>query len=226
MVTGGIAAFVSRGVVKFREQRSRFGTGPALELVLHKLLNSVMMCEWMHIIVLDRDRMRPIDPALAARFTSRLATLADLEVMQADPRLNVRAASIERLRAGDDCLLSCVDGKIAGYTWAHTRGRPELIPGLTISVPAQYLYNFAGLTLPEFRGLGLQGYRHRELLDSGLLQDRQGLLGFVLHTNFASRRGQAKSGYRTIGSVWLLGSRRHFVAVFSRQLCRLGISRL
>jgi hypothetical protein len=95
-----------------------------------------------------------------------------------------------------------------------------------ISVPAQLLNNYDGLTLPEFRGLGLQPYRHHQLLNSGLWQDKRGLLGFVYQTNFASRRGQGKSGYRTIGSIWVFGSRRHFVALFSGSLRRLGICRL
>jgi hypothetical protein len=185
-----------------------------------------MLCEWIHIIVLDRDQLKPLDPAMIARFSSRLATLSDLEAMQDDPRFDLRPSKLNRFREGDSCLLSYVDGKLAGYTWAHTLGRPQLIPGLTISVPDQFLYNYAAVTLPEFRGLGLQAYRHHQLLSSDLWQDKRYLLGYVLHTNFASRSGQAKSGYRIIGSVWLVGGRRHFVAVFSGAVRRLGIRRL
>ncbi len=95
-----------------------------------------------------------------------------------------------------------------------------------IAVPDSYVYNYAALTLPEFRGLGLQPYRHHQLLDSGLWHDKRGLLGYVFQTNYASRKGQAKSGYRRIGSIWLLGSRRHYLTWFTPALRRLGIRRL
>jgi hypothetical protein len=219
-------AFKAPGIAAIRDKRARFGTGATVQHALYRLLNSVMFFEWMNIIVLDRDHVRPLDPALTARLSSRLATLADLEAMQANPPLDIHPERLASFRAGDSCLLSYVDGKLAGYTWAHTLGRPELMPGLVISVPAQFLYNYAALTLPEFRGLGLQPYRHHQLLNSCLWRDKRGLLGFVIQTNFASRHGQAKSGYRTIGSIWLFGSRRHFVALFSRSLRRLGIRRL
>ena len=146
--------------------------------------------------------------------------------MAVDPLLGIGPSKVNSFLAGDTCLLSYVDGELAGYTWAHTRGCPELIPGFVISVPAQYAYNYAGFTSPEFRGLGLQAYRHRVLLEDRVCGDCHGLLGFVAHTNFASRRGQTKSGYRTVGSVWLVGTRRHFVALFSDGLRRMGIRRL
>jgi len=214
------------GIEKLRDTRERFGTGAALQYGLERLVNLVVFVEWLHIIVLSRDSVQPLDPEATARFSSRLATLADLEAMQTDPRLDVGPSKFEFFRRGDSCLLSYVDGELAGYAWAHTLGRPELIPGLTISVPVQFLYNYAAVTLPEFRGLGLQAYRHLALLDHGPWQGKRGLLGFVRHTNFASRRGQTKSGYRTLGSIWLIGGRRHYAALFSSSLRRSGIRRL
>jgi len=214
------------GIGAFRDLHARFGLAAALQHAAHRLLNTVMYFEWMNIIVLQREHLRPLDPALTARLSSRLATLEDLQAMQSNARLDIGPVKLEYFRAGDACLLSYADGRLAGYTWAHTLGRPELIPGFVISVPPEYLYNYAALTLPEFRGLGLQPYRHRQLLDSGLWKDKSGLLGFVLQTNFASRRGQAKSGYRTIGCVVLFGGRRCFWAWFSPALRRRGIRRL
>ena len=219
-------SFKGPSFAAIRDKRARFGARATARLALHRLLNSVMRLERLNIIILDRDHMRPLDPALTERLSSRLATLADLKAMQGDPRLDIHQERLTSFRAGDSCLLSYVDGELAGYTWVHTLGRPELMPGLVISVPTQFLYNYAALTLPEFRGLGLQAYRHHQLLDSGLWDDKVGLLGFVMQTNFASRHGQAKSGYRTIGSIRLVGGHRHFTALFSRSLRRLGIGRL
>lgn len=145
--------------------------------------------------------------------------------MRQDPRWDISDERMRYFRTGDVCLLSYVDDRLAGYTWVHAQGRPELIPNLVIAVPGDYLYNYAGLTLPEFRGAGLQPYRHHAVLNQAQWKDRKGLLGYVRYTNMASRKGQEKSGYRRIGSMWLLGSRRHFAVYFSRSLKAMGIRR-
>lgn len=209
-----------------RDMRARFGVAATLQHALYRLVNTVAFFEWIHIIVLDRAQVRPPDAARAERFTARFATLEDLEAMAADPRFAIGPARLEGYRAGESCLLSYVDDELAGYAWAHDLGRAQILPGFVVSVPNQYLYNYAAVTLPQYRGLGLQPYRHHQLLGSGPWQDKSGLLGFVMHTNFASRRGQAKSGYRTIGWICLVGSRRHFRAFFSGSLRRMGIRRL
>jgi hypothetical protein len=127
---------------------------------------------------------------------------------------------------GDTCLLSYVDDALAGYTWAHSAGCPELVPGLRISVPHEYLYNFAAFTLSDYRGCGLQSFRHHELLNGDRWRDKKGLLGFVLHTNYSSRRGQGKSGYQKIGSIWLIGGKTHFIASIGRSLRSMGVKRI
>jgi len=77
------------GLGAFRDLRARFGSGAAVQHALHRFINTLMYFEWMHIIVLDRENLRPL---------------------REDPRLDVRPV------------------KLASYTWAHTQGRPELIP--------------------------------------------------------------------------------------------------
>jgi hypothetical protein len=209
-----------------RETHERFGFACAIQYFLHALINKFIYFDRLHIIVLTRDKVRPLKAKANAQLTSRFATLQDLEEMSSDPRWDVGASKIAYFKAGDSCLLSYANGELTGYTWAHTLGRPELLPGLVISVPDDYLYNYAGLTLPEARGLGLQPYRHHALLNNDRWQTKKGLLGFVKHMNFASRHGQGKSGYRTIGSIWMIGRRTRFRTYFSRTLREMGIRRL
>ena len=135
-------------------------------------------------------------------------------------------AKLALLHAGDTCLLSLVDGCIAGYTWVHTRGRPQIMPGLQLQLPADVLYNFAGFTHPTFRGAGLQSRRHEAVLQQRCWADRPVMMGYVKATNFASRKGQTRSGYRKIGSVVVLGTRGHFLTWLSPALRRLGMRRL
>jgi len=208
------------------ESLSNFGWAATIHYVLHRLVNRFFLLERLHIVVLDRERLRPVKPRGDARLSWRMASIEDLLEMQRDAKWDIGADKIALFRAGDACILSFVDDQLAGYTWTHTAGRPTLLAGLTISVPARYLYNFAALTLPEFRGHGLQPYRHHAALTCGQWGDRQGLLGFVRATNYASRHGLAKSGYRRIGTIWRFGSKTNFRVYCSRSLVRSGVKRV
>ena len=214
------------GLQELKDVHSRFGFGAAVLFFCHRLINKIFYLERLNVIALDRDRLRPLKPNPGATLTSRLATLQDLEALHPDPVWEVDEDKLRYFHDGDSCLLSYADGKLAGYTWAHTLGRPELIPNLTISVPDSYLYNYAGLTLKEFRGVGLQPYRHHALLNHEKWQGKKGLLGYVKHLNFASRHGQEKSGYRTIGSIWMFGRANNFRVYLSKSLRDMGIKRL
>jgi hypothetical protein len=213
-------------VEKLKDVRQRFGLGAAVQYFLHRLVNQVIYFERLNVIVLDRDRLKPLKPSAAAQLSSRLATLQDLEALRPHPIWEIDGEKMDFFHAGDSCLLSYAGEKLAGYTWAHTLGRPEILPGLIISVPDQYLYNYAGLTLPEFRGLGMQPYRHHALLNHEKWQGKKGLLGYVKYMNFSSRHGQEKSGYRTIGSIWMFGSATNFKVYVSSSLRSIGVKRL
>jgi GNAT superfamily N-acetyltransferase len=193
---------------------------------LHLLVNKVIYFECLQIIVLEREDARLPDGVDPNRFSSRFADYEDLLEMRRQGTWQISDTSLHDFGEGDRCLLSYVDGRLAGYTWVHTKGRPLLIPGLRIRVPAQYLYNFAGFTLPEYRGLRLQGYRHHLLLSCEEWSDRRGLLGYVKTTNWSSRKGQSKSGYRTIGSLWLVGRQNKFHVFVSKALRDFGVERL
>ena len=206
--------------------RSRFGEAKTLKHLIYRVINRFCYFNCLHIIVLSRENLKPLDPMNAHRFSTTIATLEDLKEMEKQGCWHIHQRKIEYFNQGDTCLLSYVDNKLAGYTWAHTNGCPELVPGLRLSVPHEYLYNFAGFTHPDYRGYGLQSFRHHELLNQPQWKDRKGLLGFVVHTNYSSRRGQEKSGYKRIGNIYVIGSKSHFYALIGKNLRSMGIKRL
>jgi len=209
----------------FEETRSRYGLGAALSVSAHRLVNTVMFFDRLDVILLERSRLAPLDEKQKGKFSSRLALRADLERLQAIEGWGINQEKMQQFDQGAQCILSYVDGELAGYTWADPVGRPELIPGLRIRVPREYLYNYAGFTDPRFRGSGLQAYRHHSVLGNEAWLDRRGLLGYRRFTNFATLKGQNKSGYHKIGSILLWGSKQRFHAHFSRSLRALGIAR-
>ena len=209
-----------------RDVRRRFGAKAGLQHFLVELLNRFVFFDCLHLIRLERETTTSAANEQSLRYRSRVASAQDLARMADDPRWEIDETKRSQFERGDACLISSIDGEDAGYTWVHSRGVPELLPGLVLSLPDSCLYNYAALTLPEFRGSGLQAYRHAAVLGSELWQDRSALIGYVRATNFASRRGQSRSGYRSIGRIWLLGSRRSFLVHCSRSLTRLGIHRI
>jgi hypothetical protein len=208
------------------ELRSRFGAAKTLQHAVFRLVNRYFYFDCLHIIVLDRDNLKSLDPAKTHRLSTKIATLEDLKEMEKQGCWHIHQRKIEFFNQGDTCLLSYVDNKLAGYTWAHTNGCPELVPGLRLSVPHEYLYNFAAFTLPDYRGYGLQSFRHHELLNHHRWRNRKGLLGFVIHTNYSSKRGQGKSGYKRVGNIWLIGRKSNFYALIGKNLRSMGIERI
>jgi len=213
-------------IANLKVEASRVGYRRALEGSLYKTANRFVSMRRLEVIHLTRDRLAPLDRAKYASTTSRWATEQELLEMRVEGTWDITDQLIAGFRAGDRCLLSFVDGKRAGYTWVHTAGRPLLAPSLRISIPDDYVYNFAGFTRPEFRGCGLQPYRHHAILSSPEWRERKGMIGFVHCVNWSSRRGQAKSGYQLLGMLALVGTRDRFVALFSNELKQLGIRRL
>jgi hypothetical protein len=206
--------------------RAKFGAAAMWTEMFHVLVNRVVYFERLHVVVLNRDELKPFESAAKSHLTSRRATRKELQAMHDAPQWEINDTLLAHLNDGDECILSLVDGRAAGYAWAHLRGRPELMPGLSITVPREYVYSYASLTLPEFRGAGLQSYRARSLLEVERWKDRKGLLAYVRAVNFASQRGQAKSGYRRVGSIWIVRIRGHDLIAFSPGLRRFGIRRL
>ena len=209
-----------------KEFRSRFGALKTLRHAVFRLVNKLFYFDCLHIIVLNRENLKSLDPVKTHMFSVRIATLEDLKGMEKQGCWHIHQRKIGYFNQGDTCLLSYIDNKLAGYTWAHENGCPELVSGLRLSVPNEYLYNFAGFTLPGYRGYGLQSFRHHELLNHPQWRNRKGLLGFVIHTNYSSKRGQEKGGYKRIGNIYIIGSKSHFYAFIEKNLRNMGIRRI
>jgi chemotaxis methyl-accepting protein methylase len=222
----------------------RHGTWAACQWGLEALINGIVHFERLYIIELQRNAAitsgsrdptikasgseagsLPADAANAA-FSTRRADDATLEGLQKEGGWGIDETKRALLREGNTCLLSLVDGRIAGYTWVHTQGRPELMPGLRLQLPQGALYNFAGFTHPDFRGAGLQSRRHEAVLAQTDWAHFPSMIGYVKATNFASRRGQTRSGYRNIGMVLQLGWRGRLWTWLSPELRQRGFRHL
>lgn len=211
-----------------KENIARYGLFRALVRALDGVLNTYLRCDRLYIILLDRESLKLPASIDVDRLSSRFATYDELLEMRQDPKWRnlINDELMSCYEEGDRCLLSFCDGQLAGYTWVHRAGRPRILSGLRISIPAHYVYNHNGYTRSEFRGRGLQPYRHVALMNYPDLADRTGLIGFVKYTNWSSQKGQGKSGYHAIGSLWLFGTKRRFAVFLSPRLKKMGIRRI
>ena len=146
------------------EARRRHGVTAAAGTLIEGLAQFVVRLEYVQIIMLERSRAAPPPADPGGRFGAVLADETTLLALQAQEDWGIDAVKLAALRAGDQCLLSLVDGRPAGYTWVHSRGLPEILPGLWLRLPPGWLYNFAAYTPPAFRGSGLQSRRHAGVL--------------------------------------------------------------
>lgn len=213
----------------YREYKSEalyVGKKRALKSLFVRALNKIINIRRFEIILLKREDLVPIDPKKYSNVYSRLATQEDLNKMSAEGKWQMTDELKESFKDGDFCLLSFIDNKLAGYTWMHSDGHPRLISGLRIKVPNNYGYNYAGFTLPEFRGNGLQPYRHHEILNRPEWKEKRGMIGYVDAINWSSKNGQTKSGFQRMGDLMLLGSGESLKVIFSRELKKMGIARL
>jgi len=212
--------------LKKKELIKHYGFKKLLIIFIYAVINKIMYLESLHIIALERDRIKKPKPRDQRKLTFRYASEEDLADMFKDPDYKMSDAKMEAFKDGDQCLLSFVDDELAGYTWVHLKGRPLLFPGLKLQTPLDYCYNYAALTLPKFRGLGLQGIRHYHLLNNPEWRDKVGLIGYVVSTNWDSIKGQSKSGYHSIGRIWLFGTKKRYMVFISNSLKKMGVERL
>jgi hypothetical protein len=206
--------------------RLRFGAAKTLKHAVFRLINRFFLFDCLHIVALDRENLKPLDPAKIHGLSSKIATAEDLEEMEKQGCWRMEG-KMELFNRGDTCLLSYIDNKLAGYTWVLTNGCPSFVAcGVRLSVPDEYLYIFWGWTHPDYRGYGLQSFRHREILNHPRWQDKKGLLGYRVHTNYSSKRGQEKSGFERIGNVYIIGRKTNAHALIGKNLRNWGIKRV
>lgn len=213
-------------VENLRAEATRVGYGRSFRRSMLSVANKHAQIRRIDIIYLTRSRLVRLDAARFAKVKSRMACESEILEMREQDEWGITDELVEGYRKGDYCFLSFVDGQRAGYTWIHAGASPELLPGLQIRIPRAYLYNYGGFTHPDFRGLGLQAYRHHEILSMPGWRSKYGLMGYVESTNWSSKRGQSKSGYRKLGDLFLLGKGNRGIAFFSDSLKRRGIQRV
>jgi hypothetical protein len=211
---------------KFYDHLIRHGKREAVISVFSSLFNRRMHLTCFYVTLLDRDHVIRPPAEKGDDLHFKFSDLNLLLEMKQQGIWGIDAFLIDRFKEGDVCLLAYVGQELAGYTWVHSKCRPLLLPGLRLEIPQGYIYNYAGFTLPRFRGLRLQSRRHYEVISNSRWSGSKGLVGYVDFSNWASIKGQKKGGMRKIGKMWLIGGKVHFMTFLSEEVKEFGIRRL
>lgn len=218
---------IKSGIKAAKEYRTRFGTAKMIQHVFFRLVNNQYFCfNCMHFIQLDRENLKPPNPARLHRLSTRIATREDIQEMEKQGCWQLPSKVFERFDRNNYCLLSYIDNNLAGYTWVLDDGDCAVFGDIKLIGPEGYLYNWAGFTLPQYRGHGLQSFRHYELLNHPRWKDKKGLVGYVSHTNYRSKQGQRKSGYIGVGKVYVIGRKSNIHAFIGEELLKNGFKRM
>jgi len=156
------------------------------------------------LILLALKKPRKIERALqlSKDHDFHFATVEELSAFKGLAEYDIEEFSVDWLRRGiARCLLQMDGDKLTGYAWVWNSKLAYIIDGVYINLPAQAIYNFKALTLPEYRGCGYQGLRHLKLLELLKAEGVDQLFGYVHHLNTRSLHGVKKSGYEKVGEL-------------------------
>jgi hypothetical protein len=209
-----------------RSDYKRFGLGKSLLGALDRGVNRFLRVDCLKMRVLERERFERPENDGPDRITCRFATYDDLLRMQEEGIWEVGENKLKNFLNGDYCMLSFVDAALSGYSWVDLKSKPFIEGNLRIQIPDGYIYGYASFTLPRFRGKRLMLYRRDALLNNPAWKEKRGLVAYVKATNWSSLRGQDRSNYRTIGTIWLMRLKRKYYLWFSHRLKTSGFRRL
>jgi hypothetical protein len=141
------------------------------------------------------------------------------DVARLDPKHHNRAHADdfrERLSHGERWVLGLRGGRVATYTWLHTRGACayRYLPGCSFALPDDFGYGYDAWTDPQLRGAGLRRRAFvEELHVLSVLGKAWEASFFVAHQLEGAQRSLARVGI-TIVPLWrvTLGRDRQLVA--------------
>ncbi len=202
----------------FRKDVKRFGLQTAILGSLYNLTKRIGILEILYIIMNDRRNIRKPKLKFNEKMLFKIATRQDLLTLKDQGEYQIDEEKLDLFDRGELCLLNYSNDEVAGYTHAHVSGRPILKPHLELEIPDNMIYNFAGFTLPKFRGRNHHGMRHYELMQLPQCLNKRYMIGYVEFDNFAALRGDRKSGYAKIGYILVLGIARWKFIYLSKDL--------
>jgi ribosomal protein S18 acetylase RimI-like enzyme len=116
-------------------------------------------------------------------------------------------------RKGDRCYVLCDGDTVMSYGWYSTKPTTlvEVPGGAVLHFSPSHAYMYNAFTRPTYRGRRLHGIGMAAALTIVDREGLDGLLAYVVSSNFSSLKSFERLGFETIGHLLMLGAGgRHF----------------
>ena len=206
-----------------RKFRHRHGVISTSVLIFLKPLWDLGLFRAGHIFFLRPERINTAledgDGSIEHRFLTE-AEIGDLR----DPSKSEfpRYVSDLGIARGDPCFGSFVSGELGSVAWVAET--PFVQWGSLLLFPEDHAFAHSRYTLDRFRGRRLQARSIARLTQNLGERGLHGLLATIDITNPASIKGAQRAGFRKVGAVMQLGSRRRVGTFLSPGARRFGFS--
>lgn len=169
--------------------------------IMMKVIN--LCCDFRIIRVSKRETVHPDFLDDGDRLTWRFLDDRQLAELAAQPDGTLTpSAARAAIARGDECFGAFDGDQLACYAWYSNQ--PTDDDGLTVQFSPDYVYSYAAVTLPEYRGRRLHPIRMNRVLREYLARGRKGIVSTIDSQNFRALRGAAKLGVEEIGYVVVL----------------------
>jgi hypothetical protein len=198
---------------------TRMGILPALHVGVHKSVNQLLDFTVLKGMTL---RLRDIaSPYLNARIRYDCGFLDEsaLYRLALDWDYEISIEFLEwALERGDQCYGIVDDGKLASYGW-YSQKPTSVKDGLVLQFDSDYVYMYKGFTHPDYRGQRLHGIGMAKAVEAFTRQGKKGLIAQVESHDHPMLHSCDRLGYRTFGSILIVGHGGHYYSCRSPK-CR------
>lgn len=162
------------------------------------------------LLIYVHSELRPIDSPPIPGLDIRVMSAEELEPYIGAPGLDLPRSHIDQALANEDrCIGAFLNGQLCSYAWyAHNASTSS--NRLVTSFGSDYAYAYKNLTLPAYRGRGIQRWVKNYALSLYQEQDKKGVIVAIDSNNFSSRRTTAAVGAKVMAwYAYFLGEKHY-----------------
>lgn len=162
------------------------------------------------LLIYVHSEARPVDTPPIRALEIRAMSAQELEPHIGAPGLDLPRSHIEQALANQDrCIGAYLDGQLCSYAWyAHNPSTSS--NRLLTSFSSDYAYAYKNLTLPAYRGRGIQRWVKNYALALYQAEGKKGVIVAIDSNNFSSRRTTAAVGAKVKAYyAYFLGKKRY-----------------
>lgn len=181
-------------ITAYKAIYQRFGVFATLHDFVISAIEKIIRFRLLLIYV--HSELRPIDSPPIPGLAIRVMSAEELEGYTGAAGLNLPRSHIKQALAnGDKCIGAFLDSQLCSYAW-YAYNPSTSSNRLVTYFGSDYAYAYKNLTLPAYRGRGIQRWVKNYALSLYQSEGKKGVIVAIDSNNFSSRRTTASVGAR------------------------------